>query len=204
MRIVDTKGQLCPAPIIAAKRALREVNENETFMILTDNKTSFENLSRFLKDNKAAFTVTESGGVWSFSVTRSGIVTDDIKAEDYCDTTVPHFHKGNFMVVISSDKMGDGDSALGHILMASFLKALKDLTDLPERIAFYNSGVKLMTKTSPVVDHLLDLEKMGVELILCGTCVNHYSLADEIASGTISNMYAIAELMSSAGKILKP
>jgi selenium metabolism protein YedF len=204
MRIVDTKGQLCPAPIIAAKKALNETSDGQSFIILTDNKTSFENLSRFLKDNKAYFVVSEADGVWSLTVTRSAGVKEDLAVGDYCEVEVPHFRKGNFMVVISSDKMGDGDIELGHILMSSFMKALKDLNDLPQKIAFYNSGVKLVTKSSPVLADLLDLEKMGVELILCGTCVNHYSLAGEIATGTISNMFVIAQMMASAGNVVKP
>jgi TusA-related sulfurtransferase len=53
MKIIDTKGQLCPAPLIAAKKVLRETVAGESFIILTDNKTSFDNLCRFLKDNKA-------------------------------------------------------------------------------------------------------------------------------------------------------
>jgi len=59
MRIVDTKGQLCPAPLIAAKKALKETAVGESFEVLTDNKTSFDNLSRFLSDNKAKFLVRE-------------------------------------------------------------------------------------------------------------------------------------------------
>ena len=41
-------------------------------------------------------------------------------------------------------------------------------------MVFYNRGVMLATNDSPVIDHLRDLEKMGVELLLCATCVNHY------------------------------
>ncbi len=37
-------------------------------MVLTDNKTSFDNLSRFLKDNKADFEVTEADGVWTLTI----------------------------------------------------------------------------------------------------------------------------------------
>ncbi|HEX2974702.1 MAG TPA: NUDIX hydrolase N-terminal domain-containing protein, partial [Bacteroidales bacterium] len=46
MRIVDTKGQLCPAPIIAAKRALKDTVAGESFVILTDNNTSYTNLAQ--------------------------------------------------------------------------------------------------------------------------------------------------------------
>lgn len=204
MRIIDTKGQLCPAPLIAAKRALKETAAGDSFIVLTDKRTSFDNLSRFLKDNKADFTVSESRGVWSITVTKTTGEPVQIKTEEYCDSPVSHFQKGNFIVVISSDKMGEGDVELGHLLMTNFIKALKDLDELPRKIVFYNNGVKLVTNSSPAIEHLKDLEKMGVELILCATCVNHYSLGSEVRAGTVSNMYVIAEVMASAGNIVKP
>ena len=71
---------------------------------------------------------------------------------------------------------------LVHLLMTNFIKALKDLDKLPQKMVFYNNGVTLVTKSSPVIDHLRDLEKMGVELLLCATCVNHYKLEDQIRS----------------------
>ncbi|MBK8881067.1 MAG: sulfurtransferase-like selenium metabolism protein YedF [Bacteroidales bacterium] len=204
MKIVDTKGQLCPAPLIAAKRALKETPEGESFQLLTDNQTSFNNVSRFLKDNNTFFQSAEAGGVWTLTITRGTVDISQVKAEDYCTDSIAHFHKGDFIIVIASDKMGDGDADLGLLLMANFIKALKDLDKLPRKVIFYNKGVTLVTKTSPLIDHLQDLEKMGVELLLCATCVNHYALAEKVGAGTLSNMYTIAEVMSSAGKIVRP
>ena len=204
MRIVDTKGQLCPAPLIAAKKALKETAAGESFIILTDNLTSFDNLNRFLKDNKAEIEVSESGGVWTLTITKTTGDVVQTKAEEYCASPISHFEKGNFVVVISSDKMGEGDDQLGHLLMTNFIKALKDLDKLPLKMVFYNNGVKLATNSSPVIEHLRDLEKMGVEMMLCATCVNHYSIESVIGAGTVSNMYSIAEAMSSAGNIVRP
>ena len=204
MRIVDTKGQLCPAPLIAAKKALKETPSGESFIVLTDNQTSFDNLSRFLKDNKADFQVSESGGVWTLTTTKTTSDVVQTKAEEYCPSSISHFEKGNFVVVISSDKMGEGDDKLGHLLMTNFIKAIKDLDELPKKIVFYNNGVKMVTNSSPVIEHLKDLEKMGVELILCATCVSHYSLESVVGAGTVSNMYTIAEVMASSGNIVKP
>jgi selenium metabolism protein YedF len=204
MRIVDTKGQLCPAPLIATKRALKETAAGESFIVVTDNKTSFNNLSRFLRDNNNHFSVTEADGVWSFTVTRLTGSAITAKAEDYCAPEIAHFEKGNYIVVISSDKMGDGDDELGHLLLGNFIKALKDLDRLPVKIVFYNKGVTIVTKGSPVIEHLRDLEKMGVELLLCATCVGFYKLEEEVGAGILSNMYVIAESMASAGSIIKP
>lgn len=204
MRIVDTKGQLCPAPIIAAKKALKQTVTGESFMVLTDNKTSFDNLSRFLKDNKADFQVSEAGGVWSLTVTKGSPDVAITSAEEYCTQEISHFEKGNFVVAITSDKMGEGDEELGHLLISNFIKALKDLDKLPQHIVFYNKGVTLAVKDSPVIEHIKDLDKMGVEMHLCATCVNHYKLENRVEVGTLSNMYSIAEIMASAGNVVKP
>lgn len=203
MRIVDTKGQLCPAPLIATKRALKETTVGDSFVVLTDNLTSLNNVSRFLKDNNTGFHVTEKEGVWSLAVTKTTGELLNPNAEEYCEP-IAHFEQGNFIVVISSDKMGEGNDELGKLLITNFIKALKDLDKLPRKIVFYNSGVTLVTKSSPVIDHLRDLEKMGIEVLLCATCVNFYKLEDQTGAGILSNMYVIAEAMASAGNIVKP
>jgi selenium metabolism protein YedF len=204
MRIVDTKGLLCPAPLIATKRALKDTVVGDSFIVLTDNQTSFTNVSRFLKDNNTPFTSAEKEGVWTLTVTKISGELSKPNAEEYCAVDVPHFQKGDFVVAISSDKMGEGDAALGTLLMTNFIKAVHDLDILPSKIVFYNSGVFLGKNDSAVLELLKDLEKMGVSLFLCGTCIRHYSLEDKIHIGSVSNMFEIAQIMSSAGKAVKP
>ncbi|HEX2921760.1 MAG TPA: sulfurtransferase-like selenium metabolism protein YedF [Bacteroidales bacterium] len=208
MKIVDTRGQACPAPIIAAKKALKESVAGELFEILTDNLTSYNNLMRFLKDNKAATKVEKHEKHWKLTVSKANSESNggiaEIDAGDYCSTEIAHFEKGDFIVVISSDRMGEGDIDLGNLLIGNFIKALKDLDKLPDKIIFYNSGVKLATKDSSYSVHLQDLEKMGVDIILCATCVNHYKLENAIAVGNLGNMFSIAEAMACAEKVIKP
>ena len=204
MRIVDTKGLKCPVPLIAAKKALKETVIGESFLVLTDNRTSFNNLSRFLKDNNVDFQVNEEGGTWTFTVTKTANYVSQVRAEDYCSVPVAHFEKGDFIIVFTSDKMGEGDDELGHLLMNNFIKAIMDLDRLPQKMVFYNKGVTLVTKSSPVVEHLTDLERMGVELLICATCVNHYGLEASLGTGILSNMYTIAEVMAATGNIIRP
>ena len=204
MKIVDTRGQQCPAPIIAAKKALKESKEGGTFKLLTDNQTSLNNLTRFLKDNKTEFSVEETDGVWTLTVIKKIAEVAEAKADEYCTTTVPHFSKGNFIVVFTSDKMGEGEEELGHLLMLNFIKAIKDLDKLPEKMIFYNNGVKLASEDSSVMDHLKEIEKMGVGILSCATCAKYYSLEEKIKVGSLGNMFEIAQLMANAGNIVKP
>ena len=164
MKITDTRGLQCPAPIIAARKALRETAEGEMFRLLTDSKTSLDNLKRYLKDNMAEFTVKETDGEWILDIRKgmAGKTEAEVKAEVkgkaevkaevegdgeyrqeaemYCNISVPHFTKGDFVIVFSSDKMGEGDEELGDILMANFIKAIKDLDALPSAMLFYKIG----------------------------------------------------------------
>ncbi len=204
MKIVDTKGQLCPAPLIATRKALRETGEGESFIVLTDNKTSLNNVTRFLQDNNIVFEVSEKDGIWSISISRASAELKNENVEDYCSTDIAHFEKGDFVIAVTSDRMGEGDDELGKLLMVNFIKAVKDLDKLPAKMVFYNRGVTLAVKGSDTGRDLGDLEKMGVELLFCGTCVNYYDLESEIEIGVLSNMFVIAETLASAGNIVKP
>lgn len=204
MLIVNTSGQMCPAPLIATKRALRDTAVGESFQVITDNRTSFSNISRFLRDNKTAFSFTESDGIWTITVKKADSTGETTDPSEYCTTDVPHFSKGSFIIVFSSDKMGSGDDNLGGLLMGNFIRAIKELDLLPGKMVFYNSGVLLTSSKSPAAGHLKELEKMGVTLLVCETCAKHYSMVDDISTGILSNMFEIAQAMASAGNIVKP
>ncbi len=204
MKIVDTTGQLCPAPLIATKRALKDVQSGDSFQLITDNQTSFDNISRFLKDNKTGFSFKESNGIWTLTITKANSESITVNPEEYCTTEIPHFSQGDFIIAFTSDKMGDGDEELGRLLMSNFVKAIKDLDVLPRKMVFYNKGVTLGADGSPVIDQLKEIEKMGVTLLLCSTCVKFYSLEEKIKIGILSNMFEIAQVMSTAGNVIKP
>ncbi|MFZ0283544.1 MAG: sulfurtransferase-like selenium metabolism protein YedF [Bacteroidales bacterium] len=204
MKTADTRGQPCPAPLIATKRALKETLPGESFEILTDSLTSLNNISRFLKDNNTGFNIKESEGFWSLTVSKESNENCTLRAEEYCAETVAHFSKGNFVIVFSSDTMGEGNEELGHLLMSNFIKAVKDLDVLPDKMVFYNKGVTLGSNDSPVAANIREIEKMGVDVLFCSTCVKYYSLEEEISVGSLSNMFEIAQIMASAGNVVKP
>ena len=86
--------------------------------------------------------------------------------------------------------------------MKSFLSALSQLNNAPLVVALMNEGVKLALYDSSSCDHLKNLEKKGALLLVCGTCVNHFRIAEQIGAGTISNMFEILEALNKAGKVM--
>jgi len=106
------------------------------------------------------------------------------------------------VIAISSDSMGRGDEELGKVLLRNYIHTLTDMSHKPEVLIFFNSGVTLATEGSPVLADLAALEDQGVRILLCGTCLAHYDLKDQVKVGEISNMYTISETMLHAAKVI--
>jgi selenium metabolism protein YedF len=203
MRTIDTRGQNCPVPLIETRKALKTSHAGETFEVITDDTTAFSNISRFLKDNRIKFSVSEGKGIRRFKITSgAGIPESSVATEG--ETTEPEIHSGDYAVVISSEIMGHGDDMLGRKLMKSFFISLSCLNTMPSSIMFYNSGVKLTVKNSDVIEILHEMERKGVEIFICGTCVDHFKIGDKINLGKICDMYVITQKLSLAGNIIRP
>ncbi|MGL5921227.1 MAG: sulfurtransferase TusA family protein, partial [Bacteroidales bacterium] len=50
MKTIDTRGLLCPAPLIHTKKAIKEAQGGETLEVLLDNETACQNVSSYLKE----------------------------------------------------------------------------------------------------------------------------------------------------------
>ncbi|MFC1746185.1 sulfurtransferase-like selenium metabolism protein YedF [Candidatus Riflebacteria bacterium] len=105
-------------------------------------------------------------------------------------------------IVINSEFMGSGDEDLGRQLMGSFLRKLSLEESKPEKIIFYNSGVKLLAIGSPVLDGISLLTEAGIEIMACGTCVHFYQLEDRIERGLIGDMQRIISTLMNSDKVI--
>ncbi len=198
MKTVDTRGHLCPIPLIMAKSAIKESNTGDTLLIISDNDTSCQNLMQYLNDLGANPQKETKGPEFHITIQVPAPRASMPEAESYCSTD------RGYVVVVKSDKMGQGDDNLGSILIRAFINSLKDADKLPTHIILYNGGVKLAVKGSDTGASLQVLESMGVKVIVCGTCVDFFGIKDSLATGTISNMYQITKLTAEAGHVVYP
>lgn len=82
------------------------------------------------------------------------------------------------VITVTSDKFGTGDDKLGSVLMKSYFYALSEADRIPADLIFVNSGVKLTTEGSDVIDSIKKLEERGVNVLSCGTCLDFYNLKE--------------------------
>jgi selenium metabolism protein YedF len=202
MKTVDAKGKSCPVPLIMTKKAINETGENEDLKILIDNETSMINVTRFLEEHGMKVSVHQHGNTYELFVNKTSGIPEEVKAEEYCNSETPK--KSNFVVALQRDHLGDGDNELGKILIKALINTLPDNNTLPKTVVFLNSGIFLALKDSPVLDALKVLEEVGVELLICGTCLDFYKKNEDLALGKVSNMYEILERLSTAGNVLYP
>jgi len=200
MKVIDVKGLQCPRPLIETKKALKELNSDEALRIILDNPNSKNNVLKYLGDNGLVAELRQEGEVFEILVNNAAEFDEEIDAAAYCKADSKN-EKG-YVFVFAKDRIGEGDDALGRILAGSFLETMWEMEEHPTRIIFLNSGIHLCLKDSPYLDALKSLEKLGIEILLCGTCVNHYNKMDEIAIGEISNAYTILESITKAGKVI--
>jgi selenium metabolism protein YedF len=203
--VIDARGLGCPQPVIMAKKA---IEENEEITILVDNDTAVENIRRMAGKMACAFSaVKKEGGIWEITLSRTGADIQGPKAvpegEISCEV-LSGKGTGTLVVVLSDNHMGRGDDVLGDILIRSFVHTLLQLKPLPDTIICYNAGVKLAVRGSAALDDLQQLEQAGVDILVCGTCVNYFGITDQVAVGHVSNMYDIAETMAGAGRLVRP
>ena len=121
-----------------------------------------------------------------------------------CEECACEEEKEKMIVVISSDRMGTGNDALGKVLIKGFIFAVSQLDKLPKTILFYNGGATLTAEGSDSLADLKNMEEQGVEIMTCGTCLDYYGLKEKLAVGTVTNMYSIVEKLAGADKIIQP
>lgn len=201
-KTLDCRGLSCPQPVISTKNALEEAPEGG-LTVIVDNEAAKTNISRFLESQGLKAEVQTLEGDFHITTIKGKSTTHFEDQQQPSPRKLPHEdHKT--VVYISSEVMGRGDDGLGRTLMAAYLDTLSHFAPSISEIIFVNAGVKLAVEGSPVLDSLKGLENAGIQILSCGTCLNHFGLKEKLKVGEISNMYAIIEAISRAHKVMTP
>lgn len=197
---IDVRGLPCPRPVISTKKALEEIKQG-TITVLVDNPESKENVRRFADSQGCKVNIEERKGVFYLKITKGppgeGEKLPEVEVENELKKAI-----NADVVCINTDRFGTGDEELGEILMKAFLNTLWDYQPRPAKLLFINAGVMLTTEGSEVLEALSLLEKEGVEIFSCGTCLDYYGIKEKLRVGKVTNMYETVDALISAGKVV--
>lgn len=188
MKVIDVRNMACPAPVVKTKKALEELTEGQ-ISIIVNSPEACQNVQRFAKSQGCNVKVEEENGVYTITISKVANKNKNVK-------------KGADVLFITSDQLGTGDETLGQLLIATFINTLLEAQPKPAKMLFINRGVMLTTEGSRVLDTLHQLEKEGVQIFSCGTCLNHYQLKEKLKVGKITNMYDTINSLLTANKVI--
>ena len=105
-------------------------------------------------------------------------------------------------ILVTRNGMGTADPELAHKLAGTYFSLLELQDLLPQAICFYAEGIRLVTEGSPILEELQALQDKGVRLVVCGTCVNHYQVAEKVKVGRIGSMKDIVAAQWESEKVI--
>lgn len=195
MKTIDCRGQSCPAPVIATKKALDEFKEG--VCVRVDDGAPRENVTRFAHNRGYQVSENADGATWILTVSppEAAEQTQQLSASEKAPE--------NIVLLISSQYLGDGPEELGKLLMKNFLFTLLETAKQPDRILLLNSGVLLAVEGAETVEALKKLEELGIELFACGICLDYLKKKDQLAVGKVTNMFSTAENLLDATSVIK-
>ena len=189
---VNAMGDACPLPVVKTLKALKQLDGEGAVVTSVDNETAVKNISKMAQEKGCTASVEKvSDAEWHVTVATSGAVAVADPEQDgaaFCDASAG---KGKLVISVYTDCMGRGDDELGHKLMKAFIFAVTQQEELT-------------VEGSPVLDDLKGLAEQGVEILTCGTCLDHYGIKDQLAVGEVTNMYVIVEKMEQAVRVVRP
>ena len=195
MQTVDNRGLACPEPVIRTKKALDNMTTG-TLVAIVDNEIAKENVLRLANGMGLAATVNATDGLFHVAITKNAGAEVTAVPEELLSCSLPT--DKHTTLLIKSDLFGQGERALGEVLMKSFFHALNESTVLPREIFLVNAAVRLTCRGSAVLGKLQELAEKGVQIFSCGTCLDYYHLQDELAIGEVTNMFSIVECLTQA------
>jgi selenium metabolism protein YedF len=198
MKQLDARKLACPAPVLLAKETI-EKEKPETMSVLVDNEAARENVSRFLRTRGYHVSAIEQGENFLVTGRREGS-EESIAVKPLAPA--PETKGARILVVIGSNKLGNGDDHLGGQLMINYIKTLKEMGPDLWQLIFVNSGVTLTIDDSPVLSELQEYERQGTIVLACGTCLAHFELTARKQVGESTNMLDIVMAQQHADKVI--
>jgi selenium metabolism protein YedF len=106
------------------------------------------------------------------------------------------------LVILASDHLGKGNDDLGRSIVTNFVKTMKEMGDDLWRLVLLNGGVKLAVEGAEVLPQLQALAGEGLDILVCGRCLETFGLLEKKQVGEVTNMLDIVTSMQVAEKVI--
>ncbi|MEW6183340.1 MAG: sulfurtransferase-like selenium metabolism protein YedF [Bacillota bacterium] len=190
---IDARGKPCPQPVLLVKQKA-DAGE-ERFAVLVDNRAAVENVKRYGEKSGYSTAVEELEGHWRITGEKTAVAQTGDDAQPRMSAAQQGSGKPSPVLILMSETLGRDNEELGRMLTNIFISTLAVNKAQPRKIVLMNAGVKLACEGSAVLEAMGDIEKKGVEILACGTCLNFYKLNHSLRVGRTADAYEIVNIM---------
>jgi selenium metabolism protein YedF len=106
------------------------------------------------------------------------------------------------LVLVATDHLGKGDDELGRSIVINFIQTMHEMGEDLWRLVLVNGGVKLAVAGAEVLPHLQELAEEGLDILVCGRCLETFGLLEKKQVGDVTNMVDIVTSMQVADKVI--
>ncbi len=189
------------APIIKIRKHFEQESITDV-TILVDNDPAIEDVTLFLITQEFEICVDTIGNLSKVIGHRSTISAQKFRSKQNRQSQNNTDSSRKTLIIISSERLGNGDEELGQSLMIDYIKALNEWGDDLWRLIFVNYGVKLTTEKSALHNELKSLESSGVEILVCGASLTHLGLMEKKEVGQTTDMNGIVTSLKLTDKVI--
>ena len=133
MKRIDCRGLECPKEIKLVKKYFNSIGEGDA-TVIANNEISVDNIVKYAMRKGYQVSVNETyNDEYEIIIEKRGCL--EVLEEEK-----------NVVILITTDRLGDGDDILGNELMIKYFESLSDSDILPKKIIFINTGVKFLVE----------------------------------------------------------
>ncbi len=200
-KTIDCKTLQGPASVLKIRNCLKREPITD-LTIIVDNDPAVDDVTLYLSNQEFEICVDTIGNFTKIIGHRSTISVQKFLSKQNLNNQNDKDYYQKTLIIISSDRFGNGNDDLGQHLMINYVKALNEWGDDLWRLVFLSHGVKLTTEKSVLHNELKSIESSGVDILVCGASLSHLELTDKKKIGQAADTHDIIASFKVADKVI--
>lgn len=194
---IDVSLAVCPDPVGKIRMVLDTLREQNIVVskieIIGDQ--ALEAIENFLINN--GYIIETIGDENRFSILVKG--KEEIEVLEFLEEKPLSFEEK--ILFLKYDGIGEGE--LGRKLLDSFFVSLSKGVVLPQEILLLNRAVLLCADSKrEATQELLYLERKGVKILACKTCLEYYGVFEKMSVGEVSSSAIITQKLITSKSVI--
>lgn len=194
---IDVSANVCTDPVSKIRIVLDTLREQNIVVgkieIIGDQ--ALEGIENFLINN--GYIIETIGDESRFSILVKG--KEEIEVLEFLEEKPVSFEEK--ILFLKDERIGEGE--LGKRLLDRFFISLSEGGIFPQEILLLNRAVLLCVDSKrEAMKELLYLERKGVKIFACKTCLEYYGVLEKIGVGEVSSSVIITQKLMTSKNVI--